>query len=56
VINAASAGAVRAMARRGLDLSGHLSHQMDSDTVEVADLIVWRRRTKNFKRNFASIN
>ena len=47
---AASAGAVRAMARRGLDLSGHLSHQMDSDTVEVADLIVTMER-----RHIASV-
>lgn len=46
----ASAGAVRAMARRGLDLSRHLSEQMDSDTVAVADLIVTMER-----RHIASV-
>lgn len=46
----ASAGAVRAMARRGLDLSRHLSHQMDSDTVAVADLIITMER-----RHIASV-
>ncbi len=40
----ASAGAVRAVARRGLDLSDHVSHQMDSVTVAAADLIVTMER------------
>ena len=48
--SAASPGAVRAMARRGLDLSRHLSHQMDSHTVEAATLIVTMER-----RHLASV-
>ena len=46
----ASAGAVRAVARRGLDLSGHVSHQLDSHTVDAADLIITMER-----RHIASV-
>lgn len=48
--SAASPGAVRAMARRGLNLSTHLSHQMDSHTVEAATLILTMER-----RHLASV-
>ncbi len=40
----ASAGSVRAMLRKGLDLSTHLSHQLDVDTVGAATLIVTMER------------
>lgn len=39
-----SAGAVRAMKRRGLDISTHLSHQLDSVTLDAADLIITMER------------
>jgi len=40
----ASPGAIRAMERRNLDLSAHQSHQMDSHTVEAANLIITMER------------
>lgn len=40
----ASQGAVKAMARRGLELSEHRSRQMDSDTVGAASLILTMER------------
>ena len=40
----ASAGAIRAMTRRGLDLSTHLSNQVDAETIEAADLIIVMER------------
>jgi protein-tyrosine phosphatase len=46
----ASRGSVRAMSRRGLDLSTHVSQQMDSDTVGAADLILTMER-----RHIASV-
>lgn len=45
----ASVGSVRAMARRGLDLSGHRSRTVERDMLERADLIVAmsRRHLRN---------
>jgi protein-tyrosine phosphatase len=41
---AASAGSARAMARRGLDLGGHRSHQVTEDDLVRADLVVCMAR------------
>ena len=41
----ASAGAVAAMGRRGLDLSGHASARLDSDTLAHADLVLVMERS-----------
>lgn len=45
----ASPGAVRAMARRGLDLSGHVSRTVSSELLEGVDLVVamGRRHLRN---------
>lgn len=40
----ASKGAVRAMARRDLDLTSHRSQQLDRDTIEAADLVITMER------------
>ena len=41
---AASSGAVRAMHRRGLDVSAHVSHRIDVETVDAADLVLTMER------------
>jgi protein-tyrosine phosphatase len=40
----ATSGAIQCMSRRGIDLSTHLSHQLDVDTVRAADLILTMER------------
>ena len=42
---AASAGAVAAMAKRGLDLRGHTSAPIDTDTLAHADLVLVMERS-----------
>lgn len=40
----ATGGSISAMARRGIDLSGHRSHEVDAETVAAADLILTMER------------
>lgn len=40
----ATSGAIRAVRRKGLDLSEHISHQLDLETLEAADLTVVMER------------